>query len=661
MPAASPCLPPITYHPFHAPSKVLAHPPQPKSKPDSPPPDPPFRPLPLRLLAGESADPATRQVVDRVQRPHASQLLQSWVGLVQDVAVATSQPPEVQLQYTPALLRGRSASVVEGEAGGSGGEGEGGMGGGADSGGPAPAALIATVQPLLGKVWPVVLGAASCSLGADSAEQHAMLLDFCQLMLCAVGRTLSAQHAQQGGRNGTAGGHGAGPHAFSSETRAVLAAMKRLTAPEFSSPAWLPVEMLAESVACLQQLVHLQLATPHPSAAAAFVGGPKGSRLQPGGWVTTAATIMQQLATALASASAATAMSPQQLADAAAASADLAAASECIANACLSGGVDDGEAAGALQAALDTLLQQVQSAAALVAGGTAPSSQPLPAFIAVLEQALAAGVRVLGSAQRAEQLEAAAVFIAGLARAAATAAAVGAGEKLSVQAAAVAQEEGEGDDSSLPSVQEVLASAALGVQSVAGDASFEEGVLRVGPCIASLLALGAALASAPSAARTAGAGAGAEGGDEASELVVNDDTNLEADDDGEGWAADVDGALQSAALPALLPGGQQAGGSDAPAAAASEAAQAVCLEVLSAAASSADSATRVAALQALRAHVQAASSQHHDQAPSNSWAWSYRCVVAALPPAATSVHELMQRGRAESLDEAQTQVGVVSM
>ncbi|PRW58658.1 HEAT repeat-containing 5B isoform X2 [Chlorella sorokiniana] len=174
-------------------------------------------------LAAAAGDPdgPTARVVRQAQAPHRQLLLEGWMGLLQDYVAVCTQPPEVhagyRLRLVPAAAAAAAATAAAVAAEGSGAaaadasaEGASAAAAPAVAVGPTPAAVMEAVRPALQRAWPSALEAATCLLAeepeqaagdAAAREQHALLLDVCQMALSraaeAVATAGSAGEASQ--------------------------------------------------------------------------------------------------------------------------------------------------------------------------------------------------------------------------------------------------------------------------------------------------------------------------------------------------------------------------------------------------------------------------------------------------------------------------------
>lgn len=462
------------------------------------------------------------------------------------MAVCT-QPAEVHAGYRLRLCQpaGVPGQPEEGEEAGA---------PAASGSGPTPAAVLAAVRPALEQAWAAALDAATSVLAeqpvAEAAagepqyaalqEQHAVLLDIGQL---AVSRAAEAAMAAAAGQ--PAGG---GPAAELGEALsalgAALAAIRRLTAPQFVAAGWLPAELGAELAALLLGLLESTLLPLSASQAAA--GAAQG---QVASLAAAAAAVLRQLP-----------VSPSL-------QEQVVAAARAVLRLAAGGPADDASGTLATADALAAVGRQLQAAAA--AGSQA-------GFVRCLHQALQLGVDATCSSQRQQELAAAAAFLSDAA------------------AAAYQQQQQPGGmttaDRDLPTADDVLAAA---VQTLAQHARHCAGAngtaaaagskgQQLEAALTSMLALGGALqppaaTSSSQAACADSALAGAAAPPEAVPAAASSADDWDDDPFGDGAAQEGAAAPQPAELqPQAGAAAEAATETEAgpPAAAAAEAAEA---------------------------------------------------------------------------------------
>eukprot|EP00887_Chlorella_sp_A99_P005661 scaffold1.g5661.t1 len=614
------------------------------------------------LLAAEAggprqqggADEATRRVVLRAQAPHLPLLMEAWLGLLQDYAVLTFQPPEVQLAYRPRLCT-LAAGAGGGESGG-------------DSTPGAGVAILASNSGYLDRAWGVSLGAASCALaqrqavaagggGGDPAarEQHAALLDMCQLALCAAA-----------GGEGAAAARGAGGGLQLGPLLTALEALRRLTGPPLEG--WVPAAQSQELASLLHQLLRQALLPAAEAEVAAGGGGaPRLPRLLAA--AEAAAAVLRTLAGGAAGAEGLQAECLQEAVEA------------CLELAALAPSSPEAErAAGAALAAMVARLRAAAGAAA------SPGE-----FAAALQRVLLLGLRLVGGADAGAPAASAAAGAGLLADVAALGmVADGSGAVLAAAAASLCQQAeadaqaaaaaGDGGSAAaehlgllLRSVLALgagLAAAAEGRQAGAAAAAGAAAVPRQAPVAAAAPAAIAdddweddpfadtdSVPPSPSEGAVASAGeqvpAPAAGGEGSSE---GDAALREAGKEQalrEAGAAEQAGSLGEAgqeqegehranSVAVETPAAAEAAGEQGP----EEAGLRLCLSTLEQCSQSGSLPVQLQAAQALRSHLQ---HQHQQQqaagAPASARArWGLECAGAVLPGASAGAHGLLQSG-----------------
>ncbi|KAL4431040.1 hypothetical protein ABPG75_006296 [Micractinium tetrahymenae] len=349
------------------------------------------------LAASAADDSATARVVRQAQSPHLQLLLDGWLGLLQDYVAVCTQPPEVHAGY-----RLRLCQPAGGPAGARPAEGEEAGAEAAAAAGPTPAAVLAAVQPALERAWAAALDAATSVLaeqpvaaaaageagspGSAAQEQHSVLLDISHLALSRAAEAAAA--CWQAGHPVPA--LPAELAELLSMLAATLAALKRLTAPQFVAAGWLSAELSAELAGLLLHLLEYTLLPLSASGAGA-------------GTAAAAAAAPSQVA-ALAVAAAAVL---RQLPASPGVQQQVVAAARAVLR--LAGGntLGDASSATALGDALAAVGQQLHAAAGSQAG-----------FVPCLHQALELGLEAVCSSQRQQELAAAVSFLADVADAA---------------------------------------------------------------------------------------------------------------------------------------------------------------------------------------------------------------------------------------------------
>ena len=232
------------------------------------------------------------------------------------------------------------------------------------------------VRPALQRAWPSALDASTCLLAeqpeqvaGDAAvrEQHALLLDVCQMALSkaaeAVATAGSAGEAsQQQQATGLA------------QLGAALAALRRLTAPAFVAAGWLEAGIAFELAGRLQQLLQGLLL---PLAEAEALAPEQAVAL-----AQAVAAVLRQLPAAAGT---------QQV---------VAAAAACLHLASAGAGSGSESSSTVAADALAAVSRQLMAAA------------DASTFVPCLQQALQLGVEVVTSSQQPDQLSAAGAFLA---------------------------------------------------------------------------------------------------------------------------------------------------------------------------------------------------------------------------------------------------------
>lgn len=313
--------------------------------------------------------------------------------LLQDYVAVCTQPPEVHAGYRLRLVQAAAAAAPTGRtavavAADSSGDQE-----AAEAEAPAAEAAVApavaaspccgsgvmeAVRPALQRAWPSALDAATCLLAeqpeqtagdAAAREQHELLLDVCQMALSRAAEAVASagsagEAAQQQQSAGLA------------QLASALAALRRLTGPAFVEAGWLEDGVALELAGRLQQLMQGLLL---PLAQAGALAPEQ------------AAALAQAVAAALRQLPAA--VGTQQV---------VAAATTCLQLA------SAGAGGGSATVAADALAAVSRQLAAAAESNS---------FVPCLQQALQLAVEVAASSQQADQVSAAAAFLADVAAA----------------------------------------------------------------------------------------------------------------------------------------------------------------------------------------------------------------------------------------------------
>lgn len=595
--------------------------------------------------------------------------------LLQDYVAVCTQPLEVHAGYQLRLCQpaatepaaGEAEAAPDSSANGSGDASPTAVPGTPAVAGPTPAAVMEAVRPALARAWPSVLDAATGLLAEQpvaaaageavaAREQHAALLDICQM---ALSRAAEAVVAASGSQQQPGQQQQPAPSAAAAlaTLSAALAALRRLSAQQFSAAGWLSGDAAQELSTELQQLLQSILL---PATRGGLVAQTQAASL-----AEAAAAVLRQLP-----------------ADAGVQQQVVAAAGACLQLAA-------GSSTAAVSDALAAVGKQLQQAAA-----AGPAT-----FVPYLQQALQLGVEVATTSQQQEQLATAAAFLSDAAA-----------------AAALQEQQTLAESAELPPTDSVVVAALqalsqLAEQCSSGNRSGGGNARQLEAALAGMLALGGALRAAPQAASSSSAVAAvsaAEGcGDEDWEEDPFGDSSASApaqEDSTATAAADTADAAQHAAEagagaekaewgddpfttapPAAAAGAAEADVADGRTAdsAAAEGAMAglslagagtisssrpdgtsavaaagrqLVLDLLAATAGSHNPAVQLPALGALCIFLQQQqAAAAGEQLPGQQLAWALQCAAAALPGAFARVHALMG-GSSGRLGETDTQV-----